>query len=143
MTPALLAVAFAMAAPALKDAPKNVDPALTGRWTLERLTVAGAKLPDLTPNLTLTFTADGRWESSAMGMVHIGAFTSNPKADPHELDTVQEGGQQGPQTSRLIYKIEGDTLTVCGDSDGKRPGAFDTPADSKWMLMVFKRAKKD
>lgn len=40
-----------------------------------------------------------------------------------------------------IYKLEGDTLTLCV-SDEEAPTKFESPEGSKNMLLVLKRAKK-
>ena len=139
MTPTLLALAAVVAAPALKDVPKTDDAALVGRWTLESISVAGAKMSDM--RVSLTLTAGGRFESALADKVQTGTYRANPKADPPELDTVLPGPGQQSQTSRVIYMVDGDTLTVCAGADGKRPPSFDAPANSMQIRMVFRRAK--
>ena len=55
-------------------------------------------------------------------------------------------GTDGPnkgKTIKTIYKLDGDTLTVCYElGDGDRPTKFETKADTKQLLANYKREKK-
>jgi hypothetical protein len=42
-----------------------------------------------------------------------------------------------------IYKIDGDTLTMCLSPTGERPAKFESTAGGQTILMTFKRMKKD
>jgi uncharacterized protein (TIGR03067 family) len=60
---------------------------------------------------------------------------------PRAMDlTVTEGADKG-KTFKAIYKLEGDTLTVCRSihPDQDRPAEFGTKPDSGLMLVVWKR----
>jgi uncharacterized protein (TIGR03067 family) len=137
MTP-LLVIALAVAAPAPKDPPKKDPPGPIGRWALERATFAGMALPAM--DLTVTFTADGRYETKvAGGEAQVsGTFSADPKKQPAEIDVTEPAGGQ---VSASIYRIDGDTLTICTTTGGERPKTFDAPAGSKFVLLVLKRIK--
>ena len=94
------------------------------------------------PDVTITFGADGKYETRAPGgdAKVSGTFTFDPKKDPPELD-VTEPANAG-KVSPSIYKIDGDTLTICSSTDGERPKAFDAPAGSKFVLLVLQRIKQ-
>ena len=143
MTHALLALA--VAAPGLKNPPKADDP-LVGTWALESMTVAGKPLPGL--KATVTFTRDGTYVTKAEATPPLatqsqsGTYAHDPKKAPPEVDITSAAGGVAPaRTSRGIYRIDKDTLTVCSTDDGARPKAFDSPAGSNCMLMVLKRVK--
>ena len=141
MTPIVLGLALALGAPGPKDPPKKDPPGPVGRWSLQSASFAGIPLPDM--NLTLTFTADGRYESKTPeGEVRSsGSFTADPKKQPAELD-MTEAAQPAPMPAPAIYRIEGDTLTICTAVGGKeRPTSFDAKAGPNTALLVLKRIK--
>jgi uncharacterized protein (TIGR03067 family) len=142
MTPLVLGLAVVVAAPAAKEPPKKDPPGLVGKWTLESGTFAGMPLPK-TDGMTITFTADGKYDTRAAGAdaVVSGTYTHDPKKDPPELDVVEPAGPAAGMTSPSIYKVEGDTLTICTSIKGDRPRTFDAPAGSMRALLVLKRVK--
>jgi uncharacterized protein (TIGR03067 family) len=136
---ATLILALVIAAPARTDPPKTDPPGPVGRWTVESATFAGMALPKL--DHTIPFTADGKCEthSAAGDTMMSGTFTFDPTKDPPEMD-ISEPTNAG-KVSAAIYKLNGDTLTICTSTDGERPKAFDAPGGSKFVLLVLKRIK--
>jgi uncharacterized protein (TIGR03067 family) len=145
MTPLLLGLTLALAAPAPKETPKK-DPAHVGSWTLESLTVAGQSLPlPDSEKKTITFTADGKIVRDQAGKTEGGGtFTVDLKKSPCEIDVVEGADAQKGQTSKGIFKVDGDTLTVCIPiGDEARSTSFESPAGSRYILFTAKRVKKD
>jgi uncharacterized protein (TIGR03067 family) len=139
-TRVLLSLAIAMAAPASKDPPKKDPPALVGEWAAESAVEQGRAIA-LPPGTGWVFTADRKSVLTLGGAA--GSFEATYKADatkaPAEVD-VSDGPKGKPL--RGIFKVEGDTLTVClveGDAD--RPTAFESAAGSKTILITLKRVK--
>ncbi|HEY3789245.1 MAG TPA: TIGR03067 domain-containing protein [Urbifossiella sp.] len=72
------------------------------------------------------------------------AFTLLPDAKPKALDlTPFDGPAKGKKLSCAIYKLEGDTLTICLDKkDGsKRPKEFKTEDGDGFALIKLERVK--
>ena len=106
----------------------NAQPISMEKLQEARLTVQGPKY-----SLVL---GDTRLE-----MTHVLFADKQPKA----MDlTVAEGPEKG-QVFRAIYKIDGDTLTVCRNikPDVDRPAEFGTKPDTGQMLVVWKRHKSE
>ena len=130
---------LALAAPGAKDPPEGAPPGLVGRWAVESTTLNGNPLP-ASADLVVTYTADGKFEGRSGGkVVHGGTFTSDPKKDPAEIDLAGAGPPGVPWPG--IYKVDGDTLTVCLRVDQKRPATFDPAAGT--IRTVYKRIKAD
>jgi uncharacterized protein (TIGR03067 family) len=130
----LTALALSVGAPAAKDAKKD-PPSLVGVWVAEKGTRDGDDRAVAAGSLTVEFTADGK-VSVQEGSKRVGPveYRVEPKGSPAEID-VKEMEMVG------IYKVDGDTLTLCLGDGGKRPTEFASPAGSKTMLLTLKRAK--
>jgi uncharacterized protein (TIGR03067 family) len=143
----LFGLTLAVAAPNLKDPPKTL-PTIVGEWEVESLTTNGM-LSNTTPGLIYTFTTDGKWLIHRDGQV-IGAttnrgFTMDQKTNPPSVDLVSNS--KAANTLRLvgIFKIEKDTLTICGtrQQGAERPTKFESTEGSQITMYVLKRVKKD
>ena len=88
------------------------------------------------PDSKLTITA-------GKNKPEVGTYKLDVKKVPAEIDTEPPTDSKD---SRLIgiFKIEGDTLTLCVVDRKKadRPTKFESPKGSMAMLMTFKRVKK-
>lgn len=133
-----LALALPVGAPALKPAPKA--PArnpLVGEWAFQALVADGEAEPN--PGCTLTFAADGYFVAQQDGRHEgSGRYTSDPSTDPPQVDMDQEATEG---TLKGVWRLEGDTLTICLSEDSRRgrPSAFAAPAGSGYLLATFKR----
>jgi uncharacterized protein (TIGR03067 family) len=65
----------------------------------------------------------------------------DPAKKPAAFDLTYTEGDAKGQTGHGIYKIDGDTLTVCMALPGERPKDFTTKRGDGLALLVFKRAK--
>lgn len=139
----LPAVAFAPAAPGIKDKAPKPQP-IAGEWLRVGHTEAGAERgPDHDPHHQV-FGADGQWE------YWYGDHKGNPGRKTYSIDARQNPptidihmNPDGPPTWRGIYKVDGDTLTLClvtGDRD--RPKKIQSSADDPTTVWVFKRVKE-
>jgi uncharacterized protein (TIGR03067 family) len=147
MNTILLGLATVLAAPALKDDPKK-DSGIVGEWTLESTSLAG-KAAKIAANLRYEFTADGQWLIRRDGVEMKSAprqYKVDPKAKPATFDVTYHspaGAAIAARNMLGIYKVEGDTLTICYTvGDGERPKSFEPEDGVRTAVMVLKRSKK-
>ena len=144
-TTAMLSLALTLGAPALKESPAK-DQDIVGEWVVESTQVVGRPAPALRETMRYEFRADGKWLVYREGQRATAnmerGYTTNPKADPPTIDFILDASDQERPMRPGIYKLEGNTLTLCIGRRGKpRPTSFDVSTESPGTVYVLKRAK--
>ena len=138
-----LVVVLALGAPASKENVKKNPPSIEGEWLAESMIDNGRPRPIRDGEISFTFTKDKDYIVGDNGMkCEASPFRVDIKKTPHEIDLDIACGF----ILRGIFKIEGDTLTLCTANPlggVARPTEFESAERSGRRLFVFKRAKKE
>ncbi len=136
---------FAYQLGATEDKAKKSDKeTIQGEWKVDSAKANGQEPQgaegDQIKGATWTISAD-KITVTFNGEDRVSTYTVDPTAKPKAIDVMSE--KEG--TFKGIYKLEGDTLTICASiqrGDNERPTAFESKEGSFTMLMVLKRVKK-
>ena len=115
-----------------------------GAWTFESVEAGGKELPaGELKGLVLTFEGDKHTVKKGNEVIQVGTQKLDPSRSPKAIDvTLTEGVNKGA-VMLGIYEINGDTLKVCFDAEGKkRPTQFKSAPGSETFVNVHKRLKK-
>jgi uncharacterized protein (TIGR03067 family) len=117
--------------------------ALEGKWAIHAATLAGRDHLDDFAGMTLTVTGEQYaiefGPNSDRGTLTVDAA----KAPKWITVTTRKDGPFKGRTLPGIYKLDGDTLVLCLDSEAKaRPTAFEAKEKTSVMLLTYKRATK-
>jgi RNA polymerase sigma-70 factor (ECF subfamily) len=135
---ASLALADKPAAPDQAKGAKDEEKIL-GTWVLVSSEEGGQKGPEeRIKGVTVTFTADGKTTTKQGDKEQEFTYELDPAKTPKEFSGTNAQGR----TVLGIYKLDGDTLTVCFDRSGGRPTEFASPKGTVIVLEVLKRQKK-
>jgi uncharacterized protein (TIGR03067 family) len=114
---------------------------IVGTWAFRSLVKGGQKeAEEGFKEAKLIFAADAKLTAKLPKGDKEGTYKLDPATKPKAMTITTEGGG----TLLGIYKLEGDTLTVClGNEDvNDRPTEFDSKEGTKVVLIVLKREKK-
>src|SRR5262249_53937717 len=114
---------------------------LQGTWNVTSLESNGQQMPEITFNgATIVITGD-LFRSTGMGAIYEGTLELDPTQNPKAFDMLFTAGHAEGVRHPGIYKLVGDTWTLCVATQGsKRPKTFSTKADSGFALETLQRA---
>ena len=144
---ALFACCLLLSSAALGNKPDDAAAkdlkALVGKWKLEKAELGGKDILALFKDLKFEIPESGKYKLEFGGQKDEGTFTVDPSKKPAEMDiTGVEGANKG-KTIKAIYKLDGDTVTICyGLGGGDRPTKFETKEGTMQFLAVYKREQK-
>jgi uncharacterized protein (TIGR03067 family) len=133
-------LALVAAAPGLKDAPAK-PATLEGEWAVESSVVGGKSdgILEKSPIDKIVITAD-KWQVVRGGRSeYLANLYVDPKKDPPHMDV---GGGERVEVCKAVYKLEGNTLTICYELGSERPKKVESPEGSRIRMMVLKRIAK-
>ena len=115
-----------------------------GTWTFESSETGGKELPaGELKGVIVIFEGDKHTVKKGDEVIQVGTQKLDPSKSPKTIDvTLTEGPNKGA-VMLGIYEIDGDTLKVCFDPQGKkRPTEFKSAPGSENFVNVHKRVKK-
>jgi len=134
-----LVLALALATAASKDGTKpapTVQPPLAGEWVVNSHVASGKPFPRIGKTERVTIARD-RWKVTKESETES-YLSLDPAKDPPQID-VWLPDQDGEVRCRGIYRLEGDTLTVCYTLGPDRPTKYESLPKSGLYLLTLKR----
>jgi RNA polymerase sigma-70 factor (ECF subfamily) len=127
------------------DAKKTDEDTIQGTWKVESVTMNGQDKDgkgDLLEKSTFEIAANKMLVKFNKGN-KPSTYTLDPATNPKTIDITPEEGDGKGQAVPGIYKLEGDTLTICFPCGAqmKRPTEFVSKEGSDTILLVLKRVK--
>ncbi|HEY6332017.1 MAG TPA: TIGR03067 domain-containing protein [Blastocatellia bacterium] len=137
----LLGVGGLILPPLQKTGAQQPRKTIEGTWILVSAERGGQKLPDEGLKGTRLILNDGHYTCEKdRGTYKV--IRGQGLISPNGMDITGTEGPNKGKTLLAIYELEGDTLTICYDLQGKqRPEEFAT-LGSNQFLATYKRAKE-
>lgn len=125
------------------DAKKDLD-ALQGGWKFISVKEADGKGPpdDILKEFAVVVKDDAMQITTKGKTLVAFKLKLDSSKTPKAIDFTHTEGPDKGKVEYGIYKIEGDTLTLCVNDLGKdRPAVFELKEGTKYQLMTLKKAK--
>ncbi len=124
-----------------KKADKSDDEVFQGTWSIASLETMGVVTDDEDIKAATVSFAAGSVTVRFGGKDMALSYKLDPSKKPKQIDIIEPGNGKD-QVHQGIYKVEGDTITICiAHANGTRPTEFTTNGSID-KLLVLKRAKK-
>jgi len=137
MTTARLLCLSAAVAAVAACAGANQPPSVDGDWTIASATLSGTAVP--------LMALQGHLQMSGGTYVFqndTGSFKIDGRAVPWRIDVHGIHGPNAGKTIPAIFRMDGDTLTICYDLSGRvHPQAFRSDSGTQLFLVRYTRAK--
>lgn len=114
---------------------------LEGSWILSSMEIGGEKrqgeeLPARFQGMKQTIKGNKMSVSRVDGMQFECRIVVRGKAEPYELDIIQEDREGKKKTAKCIFKIVDQTLVLAEGKD-ERPSSFETSPDDSTKVSTF------
>jgi uncharacterized protein (TIGR03067 family) len=138
---ALLAISSSAAAFVYDDPAKNELVKHQGVWVATSSTFNGEQAPaEILHSIKRTVRGDHVvWERDGKSFAGT-TIKLHPTQDPRAIDVIPDGGRNRGEHVRGIYKLEGNTLTICMASPSQpRPTEFKAGTGRGCVRQTFRR----
>jgi uncharacterized protein (TIGR03067 family) len=116
--------------------------ALVGTWTIDKAELGGVDVLEHLKPLDFEIKLGGKYTAKHGDEIDNGSFTINPGKAPKQMNIKPNGGPNKGKSVKSIYKLEGDTITVCYELAGiERPVSFGTKPNTTLYQAVYTRKK--
>jgi uncharacterized protein (TIGR03067 family) len=141
LIPTVVVLALSGRSAADDPAAKKDTKQATGDWQLVDGELGGKKFPsDVVKGIKLSLTGD-KYVVTAENRDE-GTVKYIPNTSPAAMEITGTDGPNKGKTFPAIYKLEGDTLTICYDLSGKaRPTEFKSKPGTLLFLATYNKAK--
>ena len=132
---------FVLLAPAAVAEEADDLKLLAGTWKPSAADLGGNKIDAMVLEKA-SFVVEGEsYTITVNDFVEKGSLKLDPKKAPKALDFFPTQGNNNGKTFLCVYKIDGDSLTICYSLDGTtRPENFE-PLSNTLLLVKYERAK--
>jgi len=120
------------------------DAKLQGAWTATKAERDGKAADDVVGHQLSVSGDTFQIQSKHGGSLYAGNVQTDTSSKPAAINFEHEHGDLAGKVWKGIYDLDGDTLTICDnapDLEQDRPVAFEAKQGSRYVLIVFERAK--
>jgi uncharacterized protein (TIGR03067 family) len=117
---------------------------LVGKYRIEKVLLGGNDITEHLKEMKFEIRDGGKYTAQVGELIDDATFTADPAKKPKEMDVKPNGGPQKGKLVKVIYKLDGDTLTMCYDHDKpeNRQPKFESKEGTTVLLITYKREKK-
>ena len=118
--------------------------ALVGKYSVAKAVLGGMDITEHLKEMKFEIRDGGKYTAQVGELKDDATFAVDPTKKPKEMTVKPNEGPNKGQTVKVIYKLDGDTLTMCYDHEKSenRPSKFESPEKTTVLLITYKREKK-